>query len=289
MFHCFRLACCLCLALVVAPLSAMSEPLRVVVSVLPLQTFVEKVGADHVSVVTLVPPGQSPATYAPSSQQIRQLADADLFVRVGVPYEAAWMERIRATSRSLAVIDSRDGIDLKPLTGHAKHDVELGNALDPHIWTSPRLAGRMIATIRDGLQRLDPAHARDYAANHQAFAAELDELDRDIRLSLGQRTQRYFMTFHPAWGYFAETYGLTQLAVEHDGKLPRARQLADLTELAKRHGIDTVFVQPQFDAHLARRFARTIGAEVVTVDPLAADYCTSLRRFADLLAGGSES
>ena len=37
---------------------------------------------------------------------------------------------------------------------------------------------------------------------------------------------RGFLVFHPAWGYFAKDYGLTQQAIEFEGKEPSPRRLA---------------------------------------------------------------
>jgi zinc transport system substrate-binding protein len=86
------------------------------------------------------------------------------------------------------------------------------------------------------------------------------------------------MVFHPAWGYFADNYGLTQVAIEHEGKQPGARGLAALIDQAKQANIKVVFVQPQFDKRQARQVAQAIGGAVVAVDPLAADYVDNLRR-----------
>jgi zinc transport system substrate-binding protein len=86
------------------------------------------------------------------------------------------------------------------------------------------------------------------------------------------------MVFHPAWGYFADTYGLTQVPIEREGKEPGARALAALIDQAKREKTQVVFVQPQFDKRSAVQVAQAIGGAVVAVDPLAPDYIDNLRR-----------
>ncbi len=267
----------LLLTLALTPLSGNAAPLRVFVSVPPQQTFVEKVGGDHVAVTAMVRPGFNPATYEPSPRQISALADTSLYVRTGVPFEKVWMERIRSANPEMRVLDARDGIDLRAHPGEPDHD--------PHVWTSPPLVRLMATNIRDALVELDPANRQDYARNHDAFAAELDELDREIRALLRGVTHRTFMVFHPAWGYFADTYGLTEIAIEHEGKEPGARTLAALIERARRENIQVVFAQPQFDQKLAAEVARAIGGRVVLIDPLSPDYADSLRRAAREMAG----
>ena len=136
----------------------------------------------------------------------------------------------------------------------------------------------MVGIIRDKLTELAPEHAAAFARNHDAFVAELDTLDRDLHDLLDPLPNRRFMVFHPAWGYFADSYGLTQVPIEREGKEPGARALAALIDQAKEDGVKVVFVQPQFDKRQARQVAEAIGGAVVAVDPLAADYVDNLRR-----------
>ncbi len=80
------------------------------------------------------------------------------------------------------------------------------------------------------------------------------------------------MCFHPAYGYFTDAYGLTQVAIEENGAAPGPRHLAEVIDRAREQGTKTVFVQPQVSASYAETVAKAIGAEVVTLDPLAEDY-----------------
>jgi len=83
--------------------------------------------------------------------------------------------------------------------------------------------------------------------------------------------------FHPAWGYFADTYGLIQIPIEKEGKEPGARALTLLIGQARREHVKVIFVQPQFDRKSATQVARAIGGRVVAIDPLAPDYMNNLR------------
>jgi len=287
----------LLLLLWLLPAAGLAEPIRVFASVLPIKTFVAKVGGEHVDARAMVREGFNPHTYDPTPQQIGALAGARLYVRTGVPFEEAWMKRIRSANSGMQVLDARDGISLRALEAHAHDDHGHGEShrdggaghrhvhghereLDPHVWTSPPLARQMVGSIRDKLAALDPANAADYARNHDAYVAELDALDRDLRDLLDPLPSRKFMVFHPAWGYFAETYGLTQVPIEHEGKEPGARALATLIDRAKREKVKVVFVQPQFDKRQARQVAQAIGGAVIAVDPLAEDYVDNLRNVA---------
>ena len=282
------------LALLLTPVTGLAEPLRVFASVVPIQSFIAAVGGSHVDARAMVRPGFNPHTYDPTPQQISALAEAVLYVRTGVPFETVWMKRIRSANPRMEVIDAREGIALRRMEAHDdehdehdeheeghEHEAEEhdhADEWDPHVWVSPRLARHMAGVIRDALTALDPAHAADFARNYDAFATELDALDRELSALLNPLSHRKFMVFHPAWGYFADQYDLIQVPIEREGKGPGARALAELIGQAKRDGIKTVFVQPQFDKRKAGQVARAIDGVVISVDPLHTDYIGNLRR-----------
>jgi len=275
--------------------------LRVIVSVPPQQTFVERVGGRHVEVHSMVQPGYDPHTYEPTPRRIAALSDADLYVRIGVPFEHVWMGRIRSANREMRILDAHSGLNPHNLSRH-DHDEGRGELIaeqgppdehrqagehDPHVWTDPLLVKQMAGRIRDQLIELDPENAEDFRRNYQAFAAELETLDREIQSLLAPVSNHKFMVFHPAWGYFAAAYGLTQIPIEKAGKKPAPRALAALIEQARRERIKVIFVRPRFSERSARQVARAIGGQVLAIDPLAADYVANLRRVARKIAGAA--
>lgn len=299
----------MCTAAVILPAAA-SESVSVFVSVLPQKYFVEKVGGEHVEVGVMVGSGQNPHSYEPTPKQMAALAEAQLYVRTGVAFESVWMPRMRAVNPTMKVVDARQGIDLRPMVNHdhdhhdeieqqpghrTSHDQhehknledDVSNEVDeydPHIWTAPPLVAIMAARIRDALSALDPAHRADYEANYAAFVAELTRLDEDIRRALKDKRQRQFMVFHPAWGYFANSYDLVQISIEAEGKQPGAKRLAQLIDQARDEDIRIIFVQQQLSRREAEAVARAIDGQVVTVDPLAYDYLDNMHRVAAAFA-----
>lgn len=267
-----------------------AKTLNVFVSVLPQKTFVEAVGGKQVAVQSMVRPGQNPATHDPTPQQIAALARADLYIRVGVPFEQAWMARIQAANPDMPVLDSRAGLSLRGLEKHShdehahEHAQDHEEEQDPHIWTDPRKVIAMTQAMRDQLITLAPDHAEEFRHNYQAFKTRLEGLDCDLRATLADLKQRKFLVYHPAWGYFADAYDLEQVPIEHQGKQPGARGLAALIAQARQERVKTIFVQPQFNIQSAEQVARAIGGRVVAMDPLASDYEANLRRVATLIA-----
>jgi zinc transport system substrate-binding protein len=272
------------LAWVAATAAVAAEPLTVGVSILPQQTFVERIGGKHVRVVVLVPPGKSPATHEPTPQQVEAVAASRLYFRIGVPFEEAWLPRLTQIAPGANVVDLRYGLSLRQVDMPPGEAAKSGGKPDPHIWVSPPLVMKMADRIRAALTAARPEAAAEFADNHARFVAELNALDADIRARLAGKQGRSFMVFHPSWGYFADAYGLKQLPIEAGWKEPGPRTLQLLIDGAKAQGIRVIFVQKQFSQREAETVAQAIGGEVVAVDPLAPDFADNLRRVAEVFA-----
>ena len=141
---------------------------------------------------------------------------------------------------------------------------------------NPRLVKRQARTICRELCRLAPVHREAFESNCAVFESDLDRVDARIAETLAPLRGREFYVFHPAFGYFADAYGLKQVAVETGGKQPTAKQLQALIEQARSADVKLIFVQPQFTKQSAEVVARAIGGAVVPLDPLAENYLENL-------------
>lgn len=286
-------------------IAAGEQKIRVFVSIQPQRYFVKRIGDNRVVVNTLLKPGSSPATYQPSARQMVALSKAKLFFRIGVPFEEAFLPKIQNLMKSIKVVDTRKGIKLRTMKAHhhaevsehhEKHDGNYADTendedhhhhhhggKDPHIWLSPHLVKIQARTIADAMIKIDPAGREIYERNYKAFADDLDALDAKLAKALAPVKGKTFLVFHPAWGYFADAYGLQQESIEIEGKEPSARQLAKLLEEAKADDVKIIFVQPQFSRASARKIAEAIGGAVVPIDPLASDYIKNLETVAKIV------
>jgi zinc transport system substrate-binding protein len=278
------------------PVSA-TERLQVFVSLLPQKYFVEKIGGDFVDVQVMVAPGASPASYEPKPLQMARLVDTRIYFAVGVPFEATWLQKISGMNPDMAVVHTESSIARIPMATEHFHDGDAAHSetethpedgktsgdsgLDPHIWLSPPLVKVQVESILAALVRIDPGRAGIYEENSRRFISEIDALDSDLRALFQEGSAVRFMVFHPSWGYFAEAYGLEQVAIEIEGKEPKPAQLKSLIEHARREEIRVIFVQPQFSSKSAELIAREIDGHVAVADPLAEDWIDNLKRVAE--------
>lgn len=246
------------------------------VSVPPQAWFVEALAGEFVDVVVLVPPGASPASHEPGVGTMRAISVASLWFKVGhpsFPFEASWLDRLLAENEDLAVVDTASG-----------HELPEGD--DPHLWLSPELAALATLNLTRALAELLPEHASALQVRSDDLMQRINEVDRAVKELLEPHAGRSFLVFHPAWGWFAKHVGLHQIAIEHDHKLPSLNHLAESIALARAAECRVVFVQPQFSDSAARQVAESLDADIVVIDPLAADWDTNLLRAATALADG---
>lgn len=277
-----------------APAGAGASPLAVTALIAPQAWLVEQVGGDRVEVTALIAPGTSPETFHPSDAEISRVLRSSLFFHGGLPSERGpWLEAIRR-SRRVTLVDLRQGIELLRLPRH-HHDVAAAAARteghghheesgdDPHTWLSPSRLKAQAALVAAALERADPENGAEYRSRRQQVEARLDRLDQEIEQRLAPHRGRAFLVFHPAWGYFADEYGLRQLALEIEGKSPTEAEVTQLQRLARSQGISVVFVQPQIRGAAAVAVAAAIGGRLEVLDPLQADVAANLQHVTDRL------
>lgn len=170
---------------------------------------------------------------------------------------------------------AEDGHDMH---GEERHDHE---GTDPHIWMDPMRVKIQAKTMRDALVAQDPEGKGVYMKGYAAFAKELEALDAELSKVLAPLKGSALYVYHPAFGYFADAYGLVQKAVEVEGKRPKGRLLAQFIKQARGDGAKVIFVQPQFDRHTAQKIANAIGGTVIALDPLAPEYVKNLKMMAE--------
>jgi zinc transport system substrate-binding protein len=268
------------------------ERLRVAVSVPPQAYFVERIGGDRVEVVVMIPPGYSHVDHPLTPRKMAALSEADLYVKVGHPafdWERQQIGPVLEGMPGLRVVDMSAGmrfletgaVSERPRAGDGDlHDGHRHEGGDPHVWVAPATVAVAADNIARALAEADPAHAAEYRASLAAFQADLRELDGELRARLSGLPHRAFLVYHPTWGYFAQEYGLEQIAIEAEGKEPSAGRLMELIGLAREEHVRVIFVQSGFPRKSAQVIADAVGARVVTADPQEYDWPGTLRRVA---------
>lgn len=263
------------------------DTLRVFVSVLPQAYLVERIGGELVTVNALVQPGQSEETYEVTPRQMDALSRAQVFFRVGMPFENALLPKIARSCPGLRVVDMRDGVPLLADAGcghdHAHGDHGHAHAhgdWDPHIWMDPMRVKIQVETVASVLTEALPEARESFAANLAALERDLDAAHTQIAAILEPYRGRRIFVYHPAFAYLTDAYGLEQVSVEFEGKEPGPKRVQQLVDAMKAEGARAIFVQPQFSRQTAAAIAQETGAAIVELDPLSKDLVAALTHIA---------
>ena len=285
-----------------------------IVSIVPQQTFLKKIGGDKVNISLMVKPGNSPHTYEPKPSQMRDISKADIYFTIDVEFEHNWIEKFQNQNKSMIVKDMGKNIAKIEMEEHSHHDDhdedkhknekheehedhehdkhddhakenhdehhedehdEEGK--DPHIWTTPANVKIIANNIYNELIKIDTKNKAYYKINLTEFLKEIEQTDKKIK-NLLKDTPKHskFMVFHPAWGYFAKEYDLEQLAIEAGGKNPKPKQIAYLIEEAKEEKVRAVLTAPEFSISTAQQIAKEVGVPVIKISPLSPKWSENL-------------
>ena len=261
----------------------------VAVSILPQAYFVDTLAHDLVRTLTLVGEGQNPHAYEPSPSQMAQLSQARLWILSGTDFEFTLKDKIRSLYPALPIIDGTKGMTFRLLEEHDHHDDhdhhhdEHDMNIDRHTWLGWQQSTMLLANTRDALVALLGDHESLIRERAQTLQTQIDAVFTTLQADLVELEGTVVYVYHPSFGYFLDSFGIEQRAVETGGKEPTARDLASLIAEAKAAKARVIFVQKQFPVTSARTVAQAVGAKVVALDPLAYDFLENIKQMGQAL------
>jgi zinc transport system substrate-binding protein len=248
--------------------------LTIVTAFYPLQFVAQRVSGGHAAVMNLTQPGAEPHDLELTPRQVASLTTATLVI-----YERGFQPAVDEAvvqSENRQVIDTTTIVPLRPLAV-GSDDLDTGQwtgddhpALDPHVWLDPTALGRIARVVQQRLSTIDPDHAIDYARNAATLNRQLRSLDRSFRSGLAHCVRPEFMTTHAAFGYLAQRYHLTQIAISglNPDAEPSPARIAEVQRLAQDHGLTTIFSETLVSPAVAQAIAGDLGLVTDVLDPI---------------------
>jgi manganese/zinc/iron transport system substrate-binding protein len=250
------------------------RPVRVTTTTNFITDTVARIGGAHAVVTGLMGPGVDPHLFRASARDVAALREADLILYGGLQLEGRMGELFdELAERQPTLAITRDIPRSELLAPQAGANEEY----DPHVWFDVGLWERVCRTIATALTERDPAHAADYQRNLDAYLAELDALDAEIRALLAAvpPAHRLLVTSHDAFHYFGRRYDLRVAGIQGISTAAEATT-ADVERVAgliADSGVPAVFIESSvprqtIDALVAaagqRGAAVRIGEELYT-------------------------
>ncbi|MCU0821545.1 MAG: metal ABC transporter substrate-binding protein [Spirochaetes bacterium] len=216
-------------------------------------------GIDGVEVVNMTPPVTGCLhDYSITAGDMKNLENADIFLANGAGMET-FMDTIARKYPDLKIAELSEGIRL----------LGDGKEKNPHVWVSISNEIRMIENCAGALSVADGRNAAKYRVNADRYIGSLDRLKKEMHLRLDKFRGKKIITFHEAFPYFADEFGLEITAVvERDpGSQPSAKELADTIKIVRKSGIKALFAEPQYPSSSADTISKETGAAVFILDP----------------------
>jgi len=251
-----------------------SKVIEIVATTTVIADFLRHVGGDKVDVTVMIKEGSNHHTFEPTMSEARLIAEADIIFSNGIGLEQPWLNDLRESTNSTAVLEVVSwGAYLLDLD-HRDHIHQGG---DPYIWHNTENAKIMVDNIALGLAEFDPAHQEQYEANAEAYKAELEALTEEIASLLNTipPERRKLVTGHEAFAYFADQFEFeligTVIIASHESKQSSTRDIEKLIQKIKEEQVPAIFA----GISLNPRQAQTIADEA-SVPLIANLYSDSL-------------
>jgi zinc/manganese transport system substrate-binding protein len=240
--------------------SAQHNKMPVVATFSILGDLVKNVGGDRIEFTTLVGPNSDTHVYAPTPADARKVAAAKVVFVNGLGYEG-WMTRlVEASGAKATSIVASEGVKSRKMQegGH--------RVTDPHAWQSVGNARIYVTNIRDGLIAADPAGKSVYDTNANAYLAQLDALETEVKDAIAKipADRRRLITSHDAFGYFGATYGVEFIApvgVSTESAVS-ARDVAKIIAQIRKQKIPAVFMENITDPRMMEQIAKESGSKI---------------------------
>lgn len=244
------------------------EPLRVVATTSIIGDVIAQVGGDEIMLTTLMEPGQDPHSYEPAARELTAVAEADVIFVNGWDLEEGLIDELAQIGAGVPMAAISANIEPLSLGQDENADGNAGeehhHGADPHTWFSVGNVKQWTENVASVLSELDPANSETYRHSAAAYMAELEELETYSESALAQMGEenRYLVTNHESFGYFADAYGFTVLGTVIPAAStlaePSASDLAGLIKQMEAHDVCAIITEATTSTDLAQ----TVAAEL---------------------------
>lgn len=264
------------------------QKLTVYASTFALKSMAEEIGGDRVNVEMVIPPGADPHTYEPTSKQMTQIAEADLFLTIGhdlEPYVESMEKSLEGqnvafvkTAEDVTLLDASDTVHVHGEDEHSEdehaNEEEAHNEdehdhgqYDPHVWLDPMNAVSMAEAVEAAFSEEAPDYKDEFSERLSAFKNEVNTLDAALKTAVENGSKSELLVTHAAYGYLAERYGFDQLPIAGltPSEEPSQQALKRIIEEARLHDLNYIAFEDTVTPKVAEVVKQEIGAESVTI------------------------
>lgn len=262
-----------------------STKLKVATSIFPLYDITKEIAGDRIEVVKVLPDGASPHTYEVTPQDQVNLSGSSIIFLIGHGLDHFAEDLVRDNNPEIKIVDVDRNIILRKgkdehesslnnniITKINAHDgEEEGDGYDPHYWLSLSNASQIAKNITEELILLDNANKSYYTENYNKFIDKVNQTMSQAKAKIEPIKEKVkLVTFHDAFGYFAEELGIEVVATiePFPGKEPTPAYIAEVGEIIQEKNIKVLFKEPTLPDTIVNALANDYNVKVETLDPI---------------------
>ncbi len=292
----FILSITLVLSAISSAILAQNVKTKILCTTFPMYIFTQNITKNVPVEVELLLSSElgCPHSYSLSPKDMQRIATANILVINGLGMEEFLGAPIKRANSKLDILDSSLGVlenegskDTNILQEHdhflehsdncehlhSENCEHLHNSLiNPHLFTSPRLAISIAKNIAKGLSTKTPEYAMEYQKNAQIYIQELEKLLKEMNEISLKLQERKIVTHHNIWEYFTQDMKLEVVAVIMDfaiaGKEPSASQMIQIVKKINAFQVKAIFTEPQYSNKVAKRIAQESKVPLAVLDPM---------------------
>ncbi len=247
----------------------------IVCTIYPLYDLARTIAGDDAEVTLLLPAGRTPHGYTLTAADVVAIRNASLVIAAGGGVDT-WIqpELIRRTKNqqdSLNLYHMVSEGEEEGADSHEGHDHDHGHAasaINPHQWLVPHRAIEYVESLQLWLEgNVPPTLQQQIRDRAKALKTDIEQIDREYRGALSDLDDRRLITFHDAFDPLAAEYDLD--IVVHIFSTEQQQLTAEVLAScwqAEEDGVHAMFIEPQMDAGMASRIAKS--ATLRLLDPL---------------------
>ena len=249
---------------------AVAQDFKVVTTFTVIADMARNVAGDAAVVESVTRPGAEIHGYQPTPRDLVRASGADLILWNGLNLEL-WFEQFIGNLGDVPSATISEGIAPLPISEGSYEGLP-----NPHAWMSLDNALIYVDNIRDALMSHDPDNAATYAANAEAYKAEITATLAPLAEQIAQvpEAQRWLVTCEGAFSYFARDFGLKEaylwpMNADQTGTPQQVRRVIDIV---RENNVPAVFCESTVNTDPAEQVARETGAAyggVLYVDSLS--------------------
>ncbi|ADL69779.1 periplasmic solute binding protein [Thermoanaerobacterium thermosaccharolyticum DSM 571] len=240
-------------------ISKRPDKMIVYASFYPLYDLTKKIAGDKAVVQNIIPPGVEPHDWEPTTRQVADIERASAVIYLGLGMDS-WINKIETSVSGPKFINVSTGINA----------IKVGNAVNPHVWLSPKETQILAKNIKDALVNADNKNAKYYQSNYENLVKTLKQLDNEYTTKLKNTKTKTFVVYHSAFDYIARDYGLNQVSIVGMSEEAEASpaKIAEVIKLIKDENIKYIFTEPLTSPKPIQSIANETGTKVLPLNTI---------------------